>query len=107
MQTAGGGVIAILQARMNSSRLPGKVLRPVNGKPLIEWQIRRIQESKFISKLVLATSTDGSDDDLNDFVIQLGVQTHRGSMDDVASRFKGILENEKYDMFLRLTAVSM
>ena len=66
MQTAGGGVIAILQARMNSSRLPGKVLRPVNGKPLIEWQIRRIQESKFISKLVLATSTDGSDDDLND-----------------------------------------
>ena len=104
MQTAGGGVIAILQARMNSSRLPGKVLRPVNGKPLIEWQIRRIQESKFISKLVLATSTDGSDDDLNDFVIQLGVQTHRGSMDDVASRFKGILENEKSDMFLRLTA---
>ena len=104
MQTSSGLVIAILQARMNSSRLPGKVLRPVNGRPLIEWQIRRIQESKHISKLVLATSADESDDDLNDFVIQLGVQTHRGSMDDVASRFKGFLEIEKPEIFLRLTA---
>ena len=76
----------------------------MNGRPLIEWQIRRIQESKFISKLILATSTDESDDDLNDFVIKLGVQTHRGSMDDVASRFKGILEIEKPEIFLRLTA---
>ena len=45
--------VAMLQARMESSRLPGKVLLPINGKPMIEWQIKRILRSKSIEKLVV------------------------------------------------------
>ena len=48
--------LAVLQARMSSNRLPGKVLMEVNGKPMIYWQIQRILQSKEISKIVVATS---------------------------------------------------
>ena len=54
--------LAVLQARMSSKRLPGKVLMEVKGKPMIYWQIQRILKSKEVSKLVVATSDDLTDD---------------------------------------------
>src|SRR6185503_18073355 len=76
--------LAILQARMTSKRLPGKVMAPVLGAPMIGRQIERIKRAKRIDKLVMATSTDPSDDELAAYVQSLGVaDVFRGSLDDV------------------------
>lgn len=94
--------LAILQARMGSSRLPGKVLRLVNGRPMIEWQILRIQKSA-VDKIILATSDDDADDELAKVIGELGIEVFRGSLRDVHSRYLTILEEEKPNYFLRLT----
>jgi spore coat polysaccharide biosynthesis protein SpsF len=96
---------AILQARMSSSRLPGKVLRPVLGEPMIGRQIERLKRSERLTGLTIATSTDASDDVIEAYANQIGVACHRGPLDDVLGRFIGALEaagNPK--TFVRLTA---
>lgn len=80
-------VLAILQARMSSSRLPGKVLLQVCGKPLLQHQIERVQRCASISRLVVATSTDTSDDPIEALARDIGVHVYRGSLDDVLDRF--------------------
>ena len=60
-------ILAILQARMSSSRLPGKVLRKVNDKPILYYQIERIKKSSKIDKLVVATSVNVEDNDIELF----------------------------------------
>ena len=98
-------LLAILQARMTSSRLPGKVMLELNGRPMIYWQIQRILQSEFIENLVVATSTDSSDDTLADFLTEQGVFVFRGSLTDVHSRFLGVVKsNPDVDTFVRLTA---
>jgi spore coat polysaccharide biosynthesis protein SpsF (cytidylyltransferase family) len=87
---------------MSSSRLPGKVLKNINGRPMIEWQVLRIQQSR-VDEIILATSDDKSDDDLADFIGGLGVQVFRGSLNDVHSRFLTIVKSNKPDYFIRLT----
>ncbi len=94
--------LAILQARMGSSRLPGKVLRRINGRPMIEWQILRIQKSS-VGEIILATSDDAADDELAKFVEDLGIAVFRGSLRDVHSRFVTILQKDTPQYFLRLT----
>ena len=79
--------VAILQARMSSSRLPGKVMMPVNGVPMIHRQIERIRQATTISELIVATSTDPSDDMLVEYLRTNGVRVFRGALDDVLSRF--------------------
>lgn len=87
---------------MSSSRLPGKVLRQINGRPMIEWQISRILKSN-IEKIILATSNDDTDDELVKAVEDLGIFVFRGSLKDVHSRFVTILQRDSPDYFLRLT----
>lgn len=84
--------LAILQARMSSSRLPGKVLSPLFGEPMIFRQIERLARARRIDRLVVATSTDGSDDALAEACAARGVAVFRGSLDDVLDRFAGALE---------------
>ncbi|MGZ5994051.1 MAG: cytidylyltransferase domain-containing protein, partial [Caulobacteraceae bacterium] len=79
--------LAILQARMSSSRLPGKVLAPVLGEPMIGRQIERLRRAKRIDKLMVATSTDPSDDLVAAYCSKLGVEVFRGSLNDVLERF--------------------
>jgi len=97
--------LAILQARMSSSRLPGKVMAPVLGAPMIGRQIERIKRAKLVDKLVVATSDDASDDPLAAYVQSLGVDVFRGSLDDVLGRFCQVLQGY-YDVtcVVRLTA---
>ncbi len=80
-------VVAILQARLSSSRLPGKVLRLVQGRPLLSLQLERVRRAKRIDQLVVATSTDPSDDALAAFCQAQGIACFRGSLDDVLDRF--------------------
>jgi len=94
--------LVILQARTSSSRLPGKVLKLINGKPMIEWQIKRIQKS-VVSEIILATSIHQNDDDLCKIVHDLGIEVFRGSLNDVHSRFLNIVKLKKPEYFIRLT----
>ncbi|MCS6944461.1 MAG: glycosyltransferase family protein [Sutterellaceae bacterium] len=80
-------VLGILQARVSSSRLPGKVLKPLLGEPMIARQIERLRRARMLEALVLATSTDSSDDPLARWAQAAGVPVYRGSLDDVLDRF--------------------
>jgi len=81
-----GMILAILQARFTSSRLPGKVLKPILSKPMLLHQIERIQNSKRIDKLVVATSTEKSDDGIEKMCLDNNIEVFRGSLDNVLDR---------------------
>ena len=95
--------IAILQARMSSRRLPGKVLREINGKPMIYWQLQRIYRAKNVDKVIVATSTDTTDDPLVDFLNSEEVLYVRGSLDNVKERFDNVIRQFPAESFIRLT----
>ena len=95
--------LAVLQARMSSSRLPGKVMMEVNGKPMIYWQIQRILGSICVNSLVVATSIDPSDDPLVSFLEENLISVYRGSLDNVLSRFIEVSEMYPHDALIRLT----
>lgn len=98
-------IVAILQARMSSSRLPGKVMKPILGMPMIGRQIERLNRCDSLDRLVVATSKDPSDDVLAAYAERLGVRVFRGSLDDVLGRFQGAaLANGPCTHVVRLTA---
>lgn len=79
--------LAILQARMSSTRLPNKVLKEVNGIPLLKYECERILKSKNIDKLIIATSEDINDGAIVGFGKKYNVEVYRGSLNDVLSRY--------------------
>lgn len=79
--------LAILQARFSSTRLPGKVLKPIMGKPMLALQIERVLQSKMIDQLIVATSTDTTDDDIEALCLQTNIPCFRGNQNDVLDRF--------------------
>jgi spore coat polysaccharide biosynthesis protein SpsF len=81
--------LAILQARMTSSRLPGKVMAPVLGEPMIGRQVERLRRAHRIDALVVATSVDPTDDPLAAYCASLKLAVFRGPLDDVLERFRG------------------
>jgi spore coat polysaccharide biosynthesis protein SpsF len=90
---------------MSSARLPGKVLAPVLGEPMIGRQIERLRRASRIDALVVATSLDTTDDELAGYCEALGVPVFRGSLDDVLDRFCGVLlAHPKTEALVRLTA---
>ena len=80
-------VVAIIQARVGSKRLPGKVLKKIVGIPVIEILLRRLSCSKLIDEICVATSSNIEDDILCDVVEKLGYRVVRGSETDVLKRF--------------------
>jgi spore coat polysaccharide biosynthesis protein SpsF len=80
-------IAAILQARVSSKRLPGKVLKPILGVPMLSRQIERIQRAKLIDKFIVATSNDPTDDSLADLCSKTNIACFRGSLNDVLDRF--------------------
>lgn len=97
-------ILAILQARSSSTRFPNKVLADLGGQPMILQQIKRLKRSQLINKLVVATSTDPSDDQLVELLHGQGIPFYRGSLNNVMERFIDVIENEKPDIVVRLTA---
>jgi spore coat polysaccharide biosynthesis protein SpsF len=97
---------AFIQARMSSSRFPGKVLAPLNGTPLIAHVIDRVADALPRDHITVSTSTEASDDPLACYVEHLGVAVHRGPLDDVFSRFAACLEAYPCAWFFRLCADS-
>lgn len=80
-------VNAILQARMSSTRLPGKVLKPILGKPMLVHQIDRIKRSTLIDEIIVATSDHSSDDEIESLCKSLEIKCIRGSLHDVLARY--------------------
>lgn len=98
-------ILAILQARMSSTRLPGKVLRPLAGEPLVWRQIERVERARRIDRLVVATSTDPADDELKQVLMRFGVEVVRGPLEDVLARFVRVLDQvPEAEQVVRLTA---
>lgn len=96
-------ILAILQARTSSTRLPGKVLKPILGQPLLWRQIERIQRSSKITKIVVATSTASSDDAIEALCREHSVECFRGNLEDVLDRFYQAALFYKPDHIVRLT----
>jgi spore coat polysaccharide biosynthesis protein SpsF len=80
-------ILGILQARLSSTRLPGKVLEPILGQPMLARQIERLRRAKRMDHLIVATSTAAEDDAIATLCESLGVDCSRGSLDDVLDRF--------------------
>lgn len=80
---------AILVARMGSSRLPGKSMRPILGKPMVERMIERIRPARTLDKIILATSDRPEDEPLAALAEHLGIGCYRGSAEDVLGRIQG------------------
>ncbi|MBL7105580.1 MAG: aminotransferase class III-fold pyridoxal phosphate-dependent enzyme [Bacteroidales bacterium] len=96
-------VIAIVQARVGSTRLPGKVLKEINGKSLIEILFYRLSQSKKIDKIILATSTNDENDPLTDLIENLGNDVFRGSEDDVLGRYYNAAKKYNPETVVRIT----
>lgn len=97
-------VLCIVQARMGSERLPGKVMKEINGKPMISYTLNSLKKSKYIDEIVLATSTQEINDPLVEYVEKANFNVFRGKNEDnVLERYK--LASDKYngDVIIRVT----
>lgn len=96
-------VVAIVQARMGSTRLPNKVMKQINGVPMIELLLERLSKSKRIDRIVLATSVDHRNISLVDHVRNLGYPCEQGSEDDVLARYVQAAKTHDADIVVRIT----
>lgn len=96
-------ILAVLQARASSRRLPNKVLLPILGEPMLARQIERVKRAKRIDKLVLATSINAEDAPVADVGARTGVGVYRGSLDDVLDRYFQAAAPHQPDYVVRLT----
>lgn len=97
-------VIAIIQARMSSSRLPGKVLLPLGGVPVLNHVVSRIKSCKTIDKVIVATSMDPLDDAIENYCYQSNYDLFRGSLLDVLDRYYQCAKTMNAKTIVRITA---
>src|SRR5437879_499011 len=96
-------IVATIEARMTSSRLPGKVLLPVNGRPLLEHLVRRLRAATSLTDIVLATTVNPTDDVLVSFAREIGIKCFRGSEDDVMGRVVGAAAAAEAELVVEIT----
>jgi glutamate-1-semialdehyde aminotransferase/spore coat polysaccharide biosynthesis protein SpsF (cytidylyltransferase family)/predicted dehydrogenase len=99
-----GPVVAIIQARMGSSRLPGKSLAEIEKRPMLWHVIQRVKRATLVDRVVVATSTAPADDAIETMCLENGVACHRGSETDVLDRFYHAARAEKAAQVVRITA---
>ena len=99
-------IVCTIEARMTSSRLPGKVLMPAAGKPLLEHMVERLKRAEHIDEIVIATTEDASSDRLQELAERLGVGCFRGSEDDVLARVLGAAQAYDADIIVETTGDS-
>jgi spore coat polysaccharide biosynthesis protein SpsF len=96
-------IVATIEARMTSSRLPGKVLRPVLSRPLLSFMIERLRRVWQLDQIVVATTMNDTDDPIADLADGLGVGCFRGSEDDVLARVLGAARKFGADLIVETT----
>ena len=97
-------ILALVQARYSSSRLPGKVLKPILGKSMLLHQIERLQHSKMIGKLVVATSDEASDNGIEKICLDNNIEVFRGNLNNVLDRLYQCSKKYNPDHIVRLTS---
>jgi spore coat polysaccharide biosynthesis protein SpsF len=96
--------VALVQARMSSSRLPGKVLKEIHGKPMVAWVVERTRQAKQVDFVAVATTSDSADDVIESWCRRSNVACYRGSMFDVLDRFYQAAKLFAADVVIRVTA---
>jgi spore coat polysaccharide biosynthesis protein SpsF len=96
--------VAIVQARMGSTRLPGKVLHEVMGEPLLARQLERLQRIRADVRVIVATTENAADDPIVDLCESIGIPVYRGSEDDVLERYAEAAAYADADPVIRITA---
>ena len=99
-------MLAIIQARSNSKRFKNKVLHSIYGKPLIQHVIDRVNKSRFVSKLLVATSINSKDDKLVNYLKKSKIKTYRGDLKNVAARMLSAANLNKANFFVRISGDS-
>ncbi|HWR45771.1 glycosyltransferase family protein [Sporomusa sp.] len=95
---------AIIQARMGSTRLSGKILKTLMGKTVLQHVIERVQQANSIDEIVIATTTLGQDDAVANEAVKCGVKYFRGSEDDVLARYYLAAKDNNVDIVVRITS---
>jgi len=98
-----GRVVGILQARMSSKRLPGKVLKMILGRPMLARQLERVARCAALDQLIVATSKEETDDPIESLCQSVSVRCYRGSLDDVLDRFYQCAHSAEASHVVRLT----
>ncbi|MGL4452582.1 MAG: cytidylyltransferase domain-containing protein [Sarcina sp.] len=96
-------VLCIVQARMGSTRLPGKVLKELHGHPMIYYTLTNLKKSRYIDEIVLATSDKEIDTPLAEYAKHIGFEVFRGSESNVLERYKQCADKYKGDVIVRVT----
>ena len=96
-------IVATIEARMTSSRLPGKVLLPLAGKPALERLVERIRRSRYVDNIVVATTINKEDQSIVDLCEKIGCTYFRGSEEDVLSRVLSAAKLAKGDIIVEIT----
>ncbi len=96
----------IIQTRMSSSRLPGKVLKAINGKPVLLLVIEQCLLAKGVEQVIVATSSDCSDDPIESYCSDLGIICFRGDLFNVYERFKQCVRHYDLEHFVRICSDS-
>jgi spore coat polysaccharide biosynthesis protein SpsF len=99
----GKSAIAVIQARMSSTRLRGKVMLPLAGHPVIWHIVDRVKQCQLIDTIVVATSTDASDEPLAEYLANNNIACYRGSLTNVLNRFLVVLNTMDHTLFVRIT----
>ena len=97
-------IILIIQARMSSTRLPGKVLKKIEDKTVLQHCIDRCSKSKYINKIIIATTTNNADDAIKDYCTNNNILYYRGSENNVLKRFYDTACKYSPDIIVRLTS---
>src|SRR5437867_234126 len=95
--------VAIIQARLSSQRLPGKVLLDISDHPMLYHVVSRTKRAKTLDQVIVATSTDKPDEAVAAFCADEGIRCVRGDLNDVLSRYFHAAENAKADIIVRVT----
>ena len=95
-------IVGSVQARMASTRLPGKVLKQVCGQPLLGWQLDRLAQSRLLDSMIVATSTSELDNPIAEFCYQHQIPCFRGSENDVLSRISDAIRTYQIDVHVEL-----
>jgi spore coat polysaccharide biosynthesis protein SpsF len=97
-------VVAIIQGRMSSSRLPGKILADIAGQPMLQRVFIRTSRAATVTETIFATTTDASDDPVAEYCDYSGIPFTRGSLFDVLDRYYQAAKETKADIIVRITA---
>lgn len=97
-------IVAIIQARMGSTRLPGKILKEVNNRPLLSYQLERLNTSEYINQIVIATTIKKQDYIIEKFCNDKKIPVYRGSESDVLARYYEAALEFKADIIVRITS---